>query len=878
MVYSQRRFRNVLTAFILIFVSAQVHGVPISQDTAVARALEWMAGNPVMSKASQAVASVETFPDSGSYSVYVVQLAPKGFVILNSDDRLPLTVSFSAESAVNLSDDPQNALRAMLLDYCARMANELANWTPEQSSMMTMAVSATAEDELYGPFLETSWNQSAPYNNLCPSGTPSGCVPTTFAQLMNYHRWPYHGIGSRSYTDSSGSVTGSHSADYNDTYDWDHMLAAHSSGDPQVNQDAVSELMYELGVAAGVDYETAGTSGNSTMLASSLGEYCYYESSETHESQAELIAPMEADLRAGFPCAVSYPGHAFIADGLMVDSGATTYHFNMGWGGYNNGWYTKDAAPTGGGSAALNGGITSFRPQLMAFPQTNAVSGAAGGSAEVRWILPKRREGEVSKLTIKQLVQQAGNWQSDASEITGMSSGWQVVSGGHSGDCWYGGTYGTFSMVLKEVFVPDASTQLTFWMDYLLYQDLFTISVSTDGGATYADVFTVENRGYRHWSQESVSLAAYAGQEIRIKFSLRIGGTYYTSGGVWLDDLSVTTGDWYDWEPFAEDTTLASRRFSEVTTVWDEGADFSGFEVTSTSTYKDWQISTNGGVENCFYKQPGGYSNREYHLTSYSTITPTSATRLLLHAKYDLASDQFRVLVSTDRSSFTEVWSSSGSADWSDIPIELVDYAGQAIYVRLEYVVASYYVNGGVWIDSISTQEVTNPELEGQPIHYTSLSNLTVGTYTLAAALTDTNAVEHMVGPAFSLTIGGPADDGDGMPADWENLYGLDPNVDDGGLDPDHDGYNNYEEYVCGTIPTNPASCWMLESGDNGLPTFYSMTSRLYTVEYRTNLLSGSWIPLVADIPGTNGILSVSDYDSATNSARFYRVDVRCQE
>jgi hypothetical protein len=158
-----------------------------------------MSGNPVMSQADRTAASVTIFSGGGAYVVYVVELSPRGYLILNSDDRLPLVVSFSADSAINLSEDPQNALRSMLLDYCDRMEEQL-NTLPLLPVAMAMAAAAEAEPELYGPFLETSWSQNDPYNLFCPddpSGSeyygyrvPAGCVPTAYAQILNFHRWP----------------------------------------------------------------------------------------------------------------------------------------------------------------------------------------------------------------------------------------------------------------------------------------------------------------------------------------------------------------------------------------------------------------------------------------------------------------------------------------------------------------------------------------------------------------------------------------------------------------------------------------------------------------------------------------------------------------
>ncbi|MCK5924119.1 MAG: C10 family peptidase, partial [Methylococcales bacterium] len=333
---------------------------------------------------------------------------------------------------------------------------------------------------------------------------------------------------------------------FSDTYDWENMLPSYDPWNPNpvAAEDAVAELMYELGVAVGANYEHSGTRAGTSTLGTRLSEYFFFEPCEWNSSTNSLIPPMEADLRAGFPCVVSIPNHAIVADGLMVDDGTTTYHFNYGWGGSNNGWWSADNVA----GEALEDGATSLRPRLMAIPQTNAVVGELGGSTELRWILPKRRENEVGKLVI-----------------------------------------------------------------------------------------------YR-----------------------------FDSGS---------------WQPFAEDTDLLSRRYSAVETQWDDCDDFSVFELTTVnSTYAgNWAVSTTSGVGNCFYKPSPEYDGYLYHLTSRATIAPTESTRLMLCAKYSLSSDLFRVLLSTDRSIFTEIWSGSGTVGWGDISIDLAAYAGEEVYVRLEY-------------------------------------------------------------------------------------------------------------------------------------------------------------------------------------------------
>jgi hypothetical protein len=94
-------------------------------------------------------------------------------------------------------------------------------------------------------------------------------------------------------------------------------------------------------------------------------------------------------------------------------------------------------------------------------------------------------------------------------------------------------------------------------------------------------------------------------------------------------------------------------------------------------------------VDHCFYKPSGGYGNREYHLTTRTPVTPGPGTRLLMRWKRMFADDRLRVMVSQDRSTFTEIWREGGSSDWVEQAIPLDACAGQPIYLRLEYLYES---------------------------------------------------------------------------------------------------------------------------------------------------------------------------------------------
>ena len=98
--------------------------------------------------------------------------------------------------------------------------------------------------------------------------------------------------------------------------------------------------------------------------------------------------------------------------------------------------------------------------------------------------------------------------------------------------------------------------------------------------------------------------------------------------------------------------------------------------------------------------------------------------------------------------------------------------------------------------------------------HYTSMrsvgnsttctiSNLEPGmTYYFAVTAYGTSGSESAYSQEIPYTVPFVDPDGDGMPDDWERLYGLDPFVNDANEDPDGDGVTNIEEYRAGTEPT----------------------------------------------------------------------------
>jgi hypothetical protein len=114
---------------------------------------------------------------------------------------------------------------------------------------------------------------------------------------------------------------------------------------------------------------------------------------------------------------------------------------------------------------------------------------------------------------------------------------------------------------------------------------------------------------------------------------------------------------------------------------------------------------------------------------------------------------------------------------------------------------------------------------------------------------------------------------------DWLQDYGLLPDGSADNLDSDLDGHNNWQEWQCGTVPTNGESVLRLlcatRDSDGVVVQWASVTGRDYWLERATNLGAPAPFSLVAsNISGGSGVTAFVDA-TATNSGRFfYRVGV----
>ena len=125
--------------------------------------------------------------------------------------------------------------------------------------------------------------------------------------------------------------------------------------------------------------------------------------------------------------------------------------------------------------------------------------------------------------------------------------------------------------------------------------------------------------------------------------------------------------------------------------------------------------------------------------------------------------------------------------------------------------------------------------------------------------------------------------DKDGMADVWEESHGLSTDaVSDALLDSDGDGYTNLAEYLADTDPNDPESqlkfdAFMLEAGSTVLE-FMARTNRLYSLDYTTSLVDGTWMNLTnISVNSQNQVQSITD-SNLSRESRFYRLVIPPRE
>ena len=291
------------------------------------------------------------------------------FVIVSGDERMKEVLAYGEKFQPDNTDVIPEGLAGLLESY--RRQYELLQAGDVEREKETFAIDIPDVQ----PLIKTKWHQGVPFNNLCPSNCPSGCVATAMSQVMNYHQYPKSGHGTFSYTSHSRRFRCS--CDFEKvTFQWDKLkntypkstLGGISGG------DEVALVTYACGVSVGMDYDTGGSGAYMSDVPYALIHFFGYNANVSYRDRtcynaAEWYSMLCRELQEGRP--VIYGGvdsknggHAFIIEGC--NSKSRKFYVNWGWGGDFDGEYELDALePTAYHFSSYQNMITNVSPQLV---------------------------------------------------------------------------------------------------------------------------------------------------------------------------------------------------------------------------------------------------------------------------------------------------------------------------------------------------------------------------------------------------------------------------------------------------------------------------------------------------------------------------------
>ena len=576
--------------------------------------------------------SVNVIRDStGSYTLaYVLTLAPRGFIVITPSFDLNPVIAYSADSIFNPTDTPENillhflrsdisgrlwALDAGKVDRLSQL-NAHAQWGVYLSLVdvsgtvqLENAPSTPQWDVEHGPFLASTWDQSTDgfgnptFNLYTPNNYVSGCVSTAMAQILYHYQWPLTGTGSHSYFwDNGMDPPQTLSADFGGTtYDWANTQDDYfyvSSTLPQ--RQAAGLITYHAGVAVDMNYADGGSGASLNSVDDAFKNY-FRMSGEYMNNTGDFYTRLYDNILHHRPVTIGISGaggHAVVVDGVRHDnSGDTTrfYHLNMGWSGFNNGWYDLNA--TFVGFTSVDNAIFDIVPTPdMQDPGTIT----SNSTFPVTWAISPNQGTCIYELqqihfppSLSSFLDGAetgiGNWDVEGYWEQSSNQGNNGSTYSFHGQVLRNSIWffpGTFT--LNDAVLIDSSTTLSYyWGTHYGQAQKLRLEISSDGSSWTTLRTHIDESSAFGWNLETVStgdLAAYVGGQVYLRFVVDYiyGESAYglDYAGFYVDDFTINNAHFGSWVTLDDAITTNSK----IVTVSQNGE----FGYRARANCSDW--------------------------------------------------------------------------------------------------------------------------------------------------------------------------------------------------------------------------------------------------------------------------------------------------
>lgn len=274
-----------------------------------------------------------------------------GYVIVAGDDCIPSIIGYTEHGDFDESREAPQLLA--LLDHYAGIVETLqaeGRNTP-YAAAPSAAPGPTKARANIPDLLTTHWHQSSPYNDRVPvltngSRALTGCVATAGAQVFNFWRRDMPSTlpaTTPTYSFGTAPVTAKYQLKKGTPLKWALMLDSYGTLQPAEYRDAVAVLMAAVGMQTYLEY---GESTGGHIWKLPFEEYNLNSRQANKDDgfdDERWSALIYNELGKGRPVVYSgytgdWEGHALVIDGYRA--GGDLFHFNYGWGGQSDGYYT----------------------------------------------------------------------------------------------------------------------------------------------------------------------------------------------------------------------------------------------------------------------------------------------------------------------------------------------------------------------------------------------------------------------------------------------------------------------------------------------------------------------------------------------------------
>jgi hypothetical protein len=632
--------KKILINILLLFIiSVNLFGKSLNETEVYSFAKKWLTENGFLFhygefKESSKVFEIRTIEaiknKDGDVLLYVVELNPKGFILLSSDNRLKPIIGYSSENNFNYKDDDIfiNAIKSDLKDNLVRIERENISTLNEQwveySSPKVLHKTVKGTEDIHGPFLESDWGQGyvngkAVYNYYSPNQWPTGCVATATAQILNYYKWPYQGNGSNGYFDNGQYL----SADFGKTfYDWENTLDLYTDQSFNLdNQKAAGLLVYHCAVALEMDFEYNGSTANTSDVPGIMHDY--FRGSGHYESVTStgFWDEMKSNMFDQRPAIISIKstshsiGHAAVVDGYFATN--NYYHVNPGWYGDNTGWYDISGEWNMGSYDIVVGATKGIVPS----PQINEAEILSDSSFIISWRTSRNQNADYYEL--QQASSQSGPWTTLSNSIVDT-------------------TYQIDNAELGSYYYQVRANRDSIWWDYSVVKK---IQLGTERRVTFnVDMTyrplevgdTVVIRGNIPPLAGNVNSDAMVKEDSSNVYKLDLDFDYDYSGQTIIYRYFIQSNSDLIAEGQNREYVLTSEPMQEIATVYFD--DVVGVDDKNYNTPNDFKLEQN-------YPNPFNPTT----VIKYSIPVAKSATKVVLKV-YDILGKEVATLVNKEQS------------------------------------------------------------------------------------------------------------------------------------------------------------------------------------------------------------------------------------